>query len=403
LQISFFIERPPPFVGGLQNVCLRVAKHFENSGARVRIVGFPDKVNSTRLYDDLRWEHEGVEVRELRRGKEEDFLLRWVPILKKRRVTFPLAVVCYRLAYAAQIEQLCHGSSLLHYFGTGMELNGFAVANAAKKLGARFLVEPAIHAGSCGDSWLDAPLYRLANMLLAHTEFEAGIIHKMGIPKCKIRAIVHGVDFCDSGDGACFRGKNGIAGPMVLFLGRKTATKGIGRLLEAWPMVAKKFPEATIVIAGPKNADFEKQKAESRNLPTTGDPLPATAPEALPQVLNLDELTESEKQDALAACDILCVPSEGESFGMVYFEAWAYKKPVVALNLPVLQETIGLHGGGLLCTPEPSAIAKSLIDLLRDTNMQKAMGEKGYEAALRHNWPIALESYAKAYQDACIQ
>ncbi len=40
MKISFFINRPPPFVGGLQNVCLRVAKRFQDSGARVRIVGF---------------------------------------------------------------------------------------------------------------------------------------------------------------------------------------------------------------------------------------------------------------------------------------------------------------------------------------------------------------------------
>jgi hypothetical protein len=48
--------------------------------------------------------------------------------------------------------------------------------------------------------------------------------------------------------------------------------------------------------------------------------------EARPRVLDLDDLTEGEKQDALAACDVLCVPSEGELFGMVYFEAWALRE-----------------------------------------------------------------------------
>jgi len=49
MKISYFINRPPPFVGGLQNVCLRVAKHFQDSaGARVQIVGFPDKIDAAR-------------------------------------------------------------------------------------------------------------------------------------------------------------------------------------------------------------------------------------------------------------------------------------------------------------------------------------------------------------------
>jgi glycosyltransferase involved in cell wall biosynthesis len=383
---------------------LRVAKRFQDARAKVKIIGFPKRNNSSSSRHNLSWVHDGIEVVELVRGAREEIFFKPVPSLRKRRVTFPLAIACYRLAYARQIARLCEGSSVLHSFGTGMEMNGYAVAAAAKILGARFVIEPAIHAGSCGDSWLDAPLYHKADLLLAHTDFEAGVIQTLGVPKKTIRTIVHGVDFCDSGDGRRFRARHGIGGPMVLFLGRKTREKGVARLLEAWPLVVAKFPEATLVIAGPKSIDFEilkseKLKAESRNLPATGYPLPATAPESLLQVLNLDDLSEGEKQDVLSTCNILCVPSEGESFGMVYFEAWAYKKPVVALDLPVLRETIGRHGGGLLCTSEPSDIAASLIQLLGNLELQKNMGAKGHAIALQHHWPAALESYSKAYQD----
>jgi glycosyltransferase involved in cell wall biosynthesis len=404
LNITLFIERAPPAVGGLQSVCLRIAEHFQDAEAKVKIIGFPARQNSSTNTHSLSWVHGGIKVVELSRGPREEFLFKFISFLKKRRVTFPLAVACCSLAYGWQITRMCRGSSVLHYFGTGMEINGYAVWAAAKNIMAKFVIEPAVHAGSCGDSWLDAPLYRKADLLLAHTDYEAGIIQNLGVPRKKIRTIVHGVDFCDSGDGVRFRGKHGIAGPMVLFLGRKTETKGIGRLLEAWPTVAEKFPDATLVLAGPKSADFEnlifeKQKAEIRNLLATGYPLLAKAPEALPQFLNLEDLSEGEKQDALAACNILCVPSEGESFGMVYFEAWAYQKPVIALDLPVLRETIGLCGGGLLSQPEPTAIARSLIHLLENIELQKTMGRLGHEAALRHDWPLALESYEMAYQD----
>jgi len=421
LIITFFINRPPPFVGGLQNVCLKVAKHFqESAGARVRIIGFPDQDNSGSRRS---WEHEGVEVQELRRGRREDLLLCWVPFLKKRRATLPLAIACYEWAYSRQISRFCHGSSVFHYFGTGMELNGYPVARAARKIGAKFVIEPAIHAGTWGDTWLDTPLYRKADLMLAHTDFEAGIIQNLGIQKSKIRTIVHGVDFCDSGDGGRFRAKHGIAGPMVLFLGRKTREKGVGRLLEAWPMVAEKFSEATLVIAGPKSEDLRPMADGTWRMVDAGAAEPPrtdsgwliahsaggakaldagrstldTAPKA--RVLNLDDLSEGEKQDALPACDLLCVPSEGESFGMVYLEAWAYKKPVVALDLPVLREMIERHGGGLLCKLEPSDIAESLIRLLGNSALQKTMGTQGYAVAQQHDWPKALESYSIFYQE----
>jgi glycosyltransferase involved in cell wall biosynthesis len=121
-----------------------------------------------------------------------------------------------------------------------------------------------------------------------------------------------------------------------------------------------------------------------------------SAPQA--RVLNLDDLTEREKQDALAACDVLCVPSEGESFGMVYYEAWAYKKPVVALDLPVLRESIGRVEGGLLTFSEPDSIGGALVRLLDDKGLRKEMGIRGFDLAKVHSWDKSLESYSLVYQ-----
>jgi len=234
-------------------------------------------------------------------------------------------------------------------------------------------------------------------------------------------------------------------GPMVLFLGRKTREKGVGRLLEAWPMVAEKFPEATLVIAGPKSTEFEKLKKrgttnhtklhqreeagpcldkpsgaafsnpftselarDSENtslirsadnpasLPATSHSLPVTAPKA--RVLNLDDLAEGDKQDALAACDLLCVPSEGESFGMVYFEAWAYKKPVLALDLPVLRETIGEGGAGILVKNDFREVAAGIMRLLENSSLRKEMGERGVDVAQNHSWDEAVKSYELVYR-----
>lgn len=456
------------------------------------------------------WVYEGVEVCELRRGPLEDFLIRLVPMLKKRRVTFPLACLFFEWAYAKQISRLCQGSQVFHYFGTGMEMNGYAVAKAARSLEAKFFVEPAIHEGTWGDSWLDLPLYRMADLMIAHTAHEARLIKNLGVSPEKIQTIVHGVDFCDSGDGARFLEKHQISSPMVLFLGRKTKEKGVERLLSAWPMVAEKFPAATLVFAGPKNAEFDELKNNLTTDYTDGhgwggagpcldkpsdaafsNPFTSTLARdyentslhrsatclasalrvddgaigsgggnqladsaevwegqsqaglrmgfqklqnireanalaspcknsssviirdisgrkncgtlgsgrsalAATQVLNLDDLAEEEKQDALAACDILCVPSEGESFGMVYYEAWAYKKPVVALDLPVLRETISSHGGGLLCDAEPQSIANALIQLLSNPELAYKLGNMGHSVARLHDWPKALESYLES-------
>ena len=116
-------------------------------------------------------------------------------------------------------------------------------------------------------------------------------------------------------------------------------------------------------------------------------------PEPRPGVIDLDDLTEQEKQDALAACDVLCVPSEGESFGMVYFEAWSYGKPIVALDLPSLRENVAGSGGGILVGGDPQELAAALAVLLENQELRYRMGLMGQAKAARHQWAHSRESY----------
>jgi glycosyltransferase involved in cell wall biosynthesis len=551
LRISFVITNAPPLVGGLEKVCLRVAQNLQKLGHDVTIFGrftqgrhqMEDFFSVSEKNQNL--ECEGVNVRVLTLDAKARLLLNPVFKLIWRKSTFPLARWLYVAAMRGQIAASSRGADVVHFFGNGPEMLGFAAEAAARKVGAKFVVEPALHEGQWGDKWFDALLYKRAHLLLAHTRYEAGVLERMGMPATKIRTIVHGVDFCDSGDGGRFRKKHGIAGPMVLFLGRKTQEKGVGRLLEAWPMVVEKFPEATLVFAGPKNAEFDKLKNclttnhanrrekgngdlttedtentegeaglrpgsracaafsnpstselardcentslthsasspafalradedwrseiedkreentdrlgvktfESAALANTahsrsewsgvfeepsssllGSGNAKTPPDRAPgvpelassfrvvgefrvqksaalgagcsalesaRVLNLDDLAEGEKQDALAACDLLCVPSEGESFGMVYFEAWAYKKPVVALDLPVLRETIGGGGAGILVKNDFREVAAGIMRLLENSSLRKEMGERGVDVAQNHSWDEAVKSYELVYR-----
>jgi glycosyltransferase involved in cell wall biosynthesis len=274
-------------------------------------------------------------------------------------------------------KSVVEDADIIHFFGNGPEMLGFAANSVARELQAKFVVEPALHKGQWGDSWIDKELYTEADLLLAHTQFEASVLAQMGLKEAKVKVITHGVDAAGQGDEKSFRALHRISGPIVLFLGRKTKEKGILNLMEAWALVLANHPNATLVLAGSGLA------RDLHELP--------------PSTLDLDHLTEKSKQDALAACQVLCVPSEGESFGMVYFEAWAYKKPVVALDLPVLQETIGASRGGILVKPTPNSIASAINTLLMDSKASASMGEAGELFARRHDWAKAVESYLQAY------
>jgi glycosyltransferase involved in cell wall biosynthesis len=255
----------------------------------------------------------------------------------------------------------------------------------------------------------------------------------MGVNAKRITRVPCGFDFNDSGNGAEFRGRHALTGPVVLFLGRKTKAKGVERLLEAWPEVVARFPEATLVFAGPGAGKERKLADGSISWPLTrglsrrlGWQLAGKKAELAVgsgqwagevngklqmadggwarsgggRILDLDDLTEEEKQDALAACNVLCVPSEGESFGMVYFEAWAYGKPVVALDLPVLRETIGAADAGLVVRNETKEIAQGINRLLGDAELRSRLGANGRRLAIGHKWNEAAKHYLRGYAEA---
>ncbi len=366
--MKFVLVSPftPPLVGGLEAVCLRLATWLAADGHDVSIVG---RFAASR--PDL-W------GRLLGRESARRFTCQGIPVtilpalgggiataaLMWHRATLPGALLLQSRGLGRALTEQCAGADHVHFLGTGLDLLGFAAETAARRAGAAFSVEPAIHIGQWGDRWIDAELYRRADMVCGYSDAEAATIVGLGVPPGRVHRIHCPVEAGGAGAATAFRARHGIHGPLVLFLGRKTVAKGVARLHAAWRAIRAASPAATLVLMGPS---VGKHLVD----PSAG-------------VIDIDDATTAEKHDALAACDLLCVPSVGESFGMVYFESWAHGKPVVAIDQPVLRESVGSAGGGLLVPPQPAAIAAAVVRLLGDADEREAMGRRGREHALRH-------------------
>jgi len=95
-------------------------------------------------------------------------------------------------------------------------------------------------------------------------------------------------------------------------------------------------------------------------------------------ILNLGRIPTKDKNIAFAACDIFCMPSNSDSFGVVYLEAWKYKKPIVALDLPLMKELFS--GGGLFAQDNNIDSLKYCLEkLLIDEKLRNNLGQKGFE------------------------
>jgi len=303
-----------------------------------------------------------------------------------------IGVQLYKLVSKRSARLAFRDADLIHHIGEAPPLNGFAAAAAAKHWGIPFIVSPTCHPHHVGDSPLDLRLYRQANRLLVYTEYEAQYLREK-LPGCAINVVGIGIEDRSDGSAEQFRDRIGIAGPFILFIGRKDPQKGYPLLIDAFKIVRRERPEFSLVCMGPAGS--------------------AIMPKDVNGVIELDFTSDQVKHDGLAACTCLCVPSEGESFGLVFMEAGRYGKPVVGRNVPVLQELLGAGEGGLLlgqadrtrneAALKPEELASALLHLITNPQECLRLGENCRRISEDFLWRHKIQAYEESYRQTLEQ
>ena len=271
----------------------------------------------------------------------------------------------------------------VHFVGTGWDFIGFAAHALARKAGARFTIWPAVHPRQWGDDQIDLRLYNLADTVFCQSQNEAAHLEARGLERGK--ATLSGLPpMCrPDGRGERLRERLDLGDrPLVFFLGARIEAKGYPFLLDAWQRVLERFPDAVLLLAGPGGEAFAPRLA------------------ALPpgSVRDLGVVDEAEKADAYAACNLFCLPSAHESFGIVYAEAWSYGKPVICGPAPAPREWVRDGETGLHCEQTPGSVAAALERLLGDPVTCRRLGEAGRAFQQEHlTWEQVARLHATAF------
>ena len=392
LKIAITVWCFKPNTGGLQAYVEQLSTQLQEQGHSVIIVTRAatrvPRGSEYLLFNEQERELvvKGSRVRLLR------FSRLWLPILwllgklvKRPRFEL-LAVVLYQLVARKPACEAFAGVDLIHHIGEAPTLTGFAAAKAARHWRVPFVISPTCHPHHVGDSLLDFHLYRQADRLLVYTQYEAQYLRQKGIG-CPIDVVGIGIEDRSDGNAMHFRDSTGISGPFILFIGRKDVQKGYPLLVDAFKVVRRQRPELSLVCMGPAGSVPVAKNLEG--------------------VVQLDFTSDKLKHDALAACTCVCVPSEGESFGLVYMEAGRYGKPVVGRNVPVLQELLGTRDAALLlgradpirnkATLGPEDLADALLDLVADLRKCRRLGENCRLVSEGFIWPHRIQLSEQSY------
>ena len=267
---------------------------------------------------------------------------------------------------------------------------------ARKWYGFPLVIRPTTHVAQ---GWHKHPfqleMYRVADRLIVSTAFERRVLVEQGVPEEKTVLIGNGMDagpFLEA-DGAAFRQVHGIgAAKVVGFVGRKTAGKGAEHLIEAMELVWQEMPGVCLVMAGQQDSAYAADIKER---------LERVREEHAGMVVDIDDFSEAEKPAIYAACDVFAMPSNTDSFGIVYLEAWASGKPVIACRGTAQETIIDQEEDGLLVGyGEPRELAQAIVRLLGDDGLRSRLGENGRRKVLgNYTWEIVARKVREVYRE----
>lgn len=193
-----------------------------------------------------------------------------------------------------------------------------------------------------------------------------------------------------SGD---FRKRHGIPAdaPLIVFVGRKIYNKGVQHLIAAMDRVWDHDPRARLALLGFSHnpPEWIQGLIASLRHPAEG------------RILDMDDVGDQEREQALEDADVFCMPSISDSFGIAYLDAWRHCKPVIGCR-GCSSESIIAHGqtGLLIEFGQVDEIAGAIKTLLSDKALRTFMGTAGYlEWKQKWTWELVARRTEKLFSD----
>ena len=170
----------------------------------------------------------------------------------------------------------------------------------------------------------------------------------------------------------------------IVFVGWVIKTKGIEELLCAWQSICEKYPDWTLKIVGPCNAEYKKELESTY---------------ACKNVIFAGEQSHDEVLKTVSESSVFTLPSYTEGFPNAVLEAMALEKPIVATSVGAIPDM--LEGCGVVIAPESAdEIAKAFDDLLCDEEKRNSFAKKAKKKLTdEYTMETVFAMYKKTWQE----
>jgi glycosyltransferase involved in cell wall biosynthesis len=203
------------------------------------------------------------------------------------------------------------------------------------------------------------------------------------IPRVKIKVIPEGVDlekFNKVVDASDINEKLGSE-RKILFVGNLHPYKGVHFLIRSFALVKSKINNVKLVIVGDGPLKHNLINLTKR-LKLEKD------------VIFAGFVSDEDLPKYYASCDIFASASVLEGFGLIFLEAMALGKPIVAFNLASIPEVVG-DAGILVNEINHEKFANAIIELLQNKALYKEKSEIALNRVKLFSWEKIAEQFIK--------
>jgi len=150
----------------------------------------------------------------------------------------------------------------------------------------------------------------------------------------------------------------------AVFVGSLIGRKGVDYLLKALPGVVERFPKFKLYILGKGNKEGElKELAKKLGVEKN--------------VKFLGQQPAGEVRDYIDRSRVLVLPSLSEGLGRIALEAMARGRPVIGSQVEGIRETVTKERGYPIPPRDSSAIAVTILNVLRNKKIAMKKGKTG--------------------------
>lgn len=245
----------------------------------------------------------------------------------------------------------------------------------AKKHNIPLILLPLMHVDDEFYHWKHYyEILKKADVVLSISNYsKQNFFDKIGANSIFVGAGINKDDFfTENINGAAFKTKYNLEGKdIILTVSRKNPSKRYDLLIDAIKKINSNFKNAHLVMIGP---DDDK------------------APIGYENVSYLGKVSQEDLVNAYDACTVFAMMSESESFGMVFCEAWARKKPVIGnVHCGAVSDLIDNGIDGFLCS-NVEEIIKNIETILNDEKLAQKLGENGLKKVIEnYTWDIVTK------------